>query len=60
LEIKIVKYTEAKKNGYPFECLGREILFNSDIELSLINCLRGNKEIMSQVIVKRDKLEPKE
>lgn len=60
LEMKMVKYTEAKKNGYPFECLGREILFNSDIELSLINCLRGNKEIMSQVIVKRDKLEPKE
>ncbi len=60
LEMQISKYTDAKKNGYPFECLGREILFNSDIELSLINCLRGNKEIMSQVIVKRDKLEPKE
>ena len=60
LEMKMVKYTEAKKNGYPFECLGREILFNSDIELSLINCLRDNKEIMTQVIAKRDKLEPKE
>lgn len=53
LEMKISKYTDAKKHGYPFERLGREILFNSDIELSLINCLKNNKEIMSQVIKNR-------
>lgn len=60
LETEIAKYTQAKKNGYPFEILGREILFNNDIEVSLINFLRDNKEIMTQVIAKRDKLEPKE
>ena len=54
LEMKISKYTDAKKHGYPFERLGREILFNTDIELSLINCLRNNKEIMSQVIKNRE------
>ncbi|TCB67518.1 hypothetical protein [Acinetobacter sp. ANC 4178] len=51
LEIKISKYILAKKQGYPFESLGREILFNSDIELSLINCLVSNQEIMRKVIV---------
>ena len=50
LEMQISKYILAKKQGYPFESLGREILFNSDIELSLINCLRNNKEIMRKVI----------
>ena len=53
LESQILRYSDAKKHGYPFERLGREILFNSDIELSLINCLRNNKEIMSQVIKNR-------
>lgn len=51
LEIKISKYILAKKQGYPFESLGREILFNSDIEFSLINCLVNNQEIMRKVIV---------
>lgn len=60
LEMQIAKYTDAKKHGYPFESLGREILFNSDIELSLINCLRDNKEIMSQVIANRDELKSKD
>lgn len=60
LEMQISKYIDAKKYGYPFESLGREILFNSDIELSLINCLRDNKEIMSQVIANRAELKSKD
>ncbi|WP_313583034.1 hypothetical protein [Acinetobacter variabilis] len=52
LEFQILRYSDAKKHGYPFESLGREIFFNNnDNHLSLINCLRNNKEIMSQVIV---------
>lgn len=51
LESQILRYSDAKKYGYPFESLGREILFNNDIHLSLIDCLRNSTEIMNQVIV---------
>lgn len=52
LESQILRYSDAKKYGYPFESLGREILFNNnDIHSSLIDCLRNSTEIMSQVIV---------
>lgn len=51
LESQILKYSDAKKYGFPFESLGREILFNNDIRSSLINCLRNSTEIMNQVIV---------
>ncbi len=50
LESEILKYSDAKKYGFPFESLGREILFNNDIRSSLINCLRNSTEIMNQVI----------
>jgi len=52
LESQILRYSDAKKYGYPFESLGREILFNNnDIHSSLIDCLRNSMEIMNQVIV---------
>ena len=52
LESQILRYSDVKKYGYPFENLGREILFNNnDIHLSLIDCLRNSKEVMNQVIV---------
>jgi len=52
LESQILRYSDAKKYGYPFESLGREILFNNnDIHSSLIDCLRNSTEIMNQVIV---------
>ena len=51
LESQILKYSDAKKYGFPFESLGREILFNNDIQSSLIDCLRNSTEIMNQVIV---------
>ena len=61
LEMQISKYIDAKKYGYPFESLGREILFNNnDIHLSLLNCLRNNKDIMSQVIANREMPQLKE
>ncbi|MDO3664487.1 hypothetical protein [Acinetobacter higginsii] len=51
INAEILKYTQALKGGYPFVSLGREILFNSDIELSLINCLRNEKELVKQIII---------
>lgn len=51
IHLEILKYTHALKGGYPFISLGREILFNSDIELSLINCLRNEKELVKQIII---------
>ncbi|MGO3385025.1 MAG: hypothetical protein ACTIMQ_09855 [Acinetobacter guillouiae] len=60
IESQISQYTDVKKQGYPFESLGRQILFNIDIELSLINCLKNNKEVVSQVIAKRERLKSKD
>lgn len=51
IHLGILKYTHALKGGYPFVSLGREILFNSDIELSLINCLRNEEELVKQIII---------
>lgn len=51
IHLGILKYTHALKGGYPFVSLGREILFNSDIELSLINCLRKEEELVKQIII---------
>ncbi|AXQ21253.1 hypothetical protein BEN71_03730 [Acinetobacter wuhouensis] len=61
LKIQITKYIDAKNGRYPFTGLGRELLFNTDdIESSLINCLRNNKEIRDQVIVERANTKSKE
>lgn len=51
INANISKYSQALKGKYPFISLGREILFNSDIELSLINCLRNEKELVKQIII---------
>ncbi|KKW75100.1 hypothetical protein AAV96_17165 [Acinetobacter sp. AG1] len=53
INASISKYSHALKGKYPFISLGREILFNSDIELSLINCLRNEKNLVKQIIIQK-------
>lgn len=53
INASILKYSHALKGKYPFISLGREILFNSDIELSLINCLRNEKNLVKQIIIQK-------
>ena len=51
INVNISKYSQALKGKYPFISLGREILFNNDdIELSLINCVRNEKNLVKQII----------
>ena len=56
INANISKYAQALKGKYPFISLGREILFNSDIELSLINCLRNERELVKQIILPKSEI----
>lgn len=54
IKVNITKYSQALKGKYPFISLGREILFNNEyIELSLINCLRSDRDLVKQVIIQK-------